>query len=41
MSDLGLEDVSTRVIGDGSALRSGVRFSEDSPISIQDDTRPK
>ncbi len=41
MSDLGLEDVSTRVIGDGSAPRTGVRVSEDSPISIQDDRRSK
>jgi len=34
MSDFGLEDVRTRVIGDASALRTGVRVSEDSPISI-------
>ena len=31
MSDFGLEDVSIRIIGDGSALRTGVRVSEDSP----------
>jgi len=41
MSDFGLEDVSIRVIGDGSALRTGVRVSEDSPICIQDDTPSK